>query len=54
MGSTLSSNQAEAQAGVCMVSPIVTHIQAGIQRQLLLQTRELAKRGSSSLGAPTG
>ena len=28
-----------------MVSPIVTQIQAGIQRQLLLQTRELAKRG---------
>lgn len=31
--------------GICMISPLVTHATGGVQRQLLLQSRELARRG---------
>lgn len=33
------------RAGVCMISPIVTQATGGLQRQLLLQSRELHQRG---------
>ena len=31
--------------GICMISPLVTHSTGGVQRQLLLQSRELGRRG---------
>ncbi len=31
--------------GICMISPLVTHSTGGVQRQLFLQSRELARRG---------
>ena len=35
----------QIRPGICMISPLVTHSTGGVQRQLLLQSRELALRG---------
>ncbi len=35
----------QLRPGICMIAPLVTHSTGGVQRQLFLQSQELARRG---------